>query len=67
MTDFSGWVIPLNHRAVEPLYGNQKIEYKDFPSTVDLVGPLLHRLFQERWQEVAVRWAATSQICTSGD
>ncbi|AOX03148.1 hypothetical protein BJP34_30215 [Moorena producens PAL-8-15-08-1] len=67
MTDFSRWVTPLNHRAVEPLYGNQKIEYKDFPSTVDLVEPLVHTLFQEPWQEVPVRCAATSQICTSGD
>ncbi|MGF1493383.1 MAG: hypothetical protein ACFBSC_13200 [Microcoleaceae cyanobacterium] len=36
MTDFSLWVTPPNHRAVESLYGNQKIEYEDFPCTVDV-------------------------------
>ncbi|MDY7024390.1 MAG: (2Fe-2S) ferredoxin domain-containing protein, partial [Cyanobacteriota bacterium] len=54
MTEFSPWVTPLNHCTVEPLYGNQKIEYEDFPCTVDVVGPLLYTLFQERWQEVQI-------------
>ncbi|GEM_PF-115694 len=54
MTHFSPWVTPLNHRTIEPLYGGHQIEYEDFPCTIDITGPLLYTLFQERWQDVQI-------------
>ncbi|NEQ97935.1 MAG: (2Fe-2S) ferredoxin domain-containing protein [Cyanothece sp. SIO2G6] len=52
MTDFSRWVTPLQRRSEEPTEAGGRVEYEDFPCTVDVTGPLLHTLFQERWQEV---------------
>ena len=54
MSEFSRWVTPLNHRSIEPLYASQTIEYEDFPCTINVTGPLLYTLFQERWQETQI-------------
>ena len=54
MSKFSRWVTPLDRRSIEPLYAGQIIEYEDFPCTIDVTGPLLYTLFQERWQEIQV-------------
>ncbi len=54
MDKFSRWVTPLKHRSVEPLYAGQNIEYEDFPCTIDVTGPLLYTLFQERWRDTQI-------------
>lgn len=54
MSEFSRWVTPLNRRTVEPLRSGQQIEYEDFSCTIDVTGPLLYNLFQERWQDVQI-------------
>ncbi|NJK48034.1 (2Fe-2S) ferredoxin domain-containing protein [Candidatus Gracilibacteria bacterium] len=54
MSKFSCWVTPLNCRTIEPLYANQSIEYEDFPCAIDVIGPLLYTLFQERWQDTQI-------------
>ncbi|NEQ29425.1 MAG: (2Fe-2S) ferredoxin domain-containing protein [Leptolyngbya sp. SIO4C5] len=51
-TNFSRWVTPLRRRSEEPTEVGGRVEYEDFPCTVDVTGPLLHTLFQERWQDV---------------
>lgn len=54
MSEFSHQVIPLNHRTVDPLVAGGQIEYEDFPCTIDVIGPLLYTLFQERWQQTQI-------------
>ncbi|MGF1520223.1 MAG: ferredoxin [Nodosilinea sp.] len=52
MTDFSPWVTPLHRHTVEPTPQGGRVEYEEFPGTIDVTGPLLYTLFQQRWQEV---------------
>jgi (2Fe-2S) ferredoxin len=54
MHEFSRHVMPLNHRIVETLPTGGQLEYEDFPCTVDVTGPLLYTLFQERWKETQI-------------
>ncbi len=54
MSAFNRQVTPLNRRTVEALPDGGTIEYEDFESTVDVTGPLLYTLFQERWKEVQI-------------
>ena len=54
MSEFNCQVTPLNRRTVEATPEGGKIEYEDFGCTVDITGPLLYTLFQERWQEVQI-------------
>lgn len=49
---FSPWVIPLNRRTTEPTPTGGVVEYEEFPSDIEVVGPLLHLLFQTHWQEI---------------
>lgn len=54
MDKFSRQVTPLNHHVVESLPTGGQIEYEDFPCVVDVTGPLLYTLFQERWKETQI-------------
>ncbi|MGK7910811.1 MAG: ferredoxin [Synechococcus sp.] len=54
MTKFSRWVTPLHHHSIDPLYAGQSIEYEDFSCAIDVTGPLLYTLFQERWQDIQI-------------
>jgi len=54
MGEFSRQVTPLNRVITEPLPTGGQIEYEDFPCTIDVMGPLLYTLFQERWQETQI-------------
>ncbi|CBN56574.1 MULTISPECIES: (2Fe-2S) ferredoxin domain-containing protein [Kamptonema] len=54
MGEFSRFVTPLNRCITEPLLTGGQIEYEDFPCTIDVTGPLLYALFQERWQETQI-------------
>lgn len=54
MGEFKGAVTPLNRSITEPLPTGGQIEYEDFPCTIDVTGPLLYTLFQERWQETQI-------------
>jgi len=47
-------VTPLNRCITEPLPTGGQIEYEDFPCTIDVTGPLLYTLFQERWEETQI-------------
>ncbi len=49
---FSPWVTPLNRCSTEPTPMGGVIEYDEFPSDIEVVGPLLHLLFQTHWQEI---------------
>ncbi|MEM9005910.1 MAG: (2Fe-2S) ferredoxin domain-containing protein [Cyanobacteria bacterium P01_F01_bin.86] len=52
MAEFKQWVTPLNQGSQEVTPSDSTIEYEDFSSEIDVIGPLLYRLFQERWQDV---------------
>jgi (2Fe-2S) ferredoxin len=52
--EFSRWVTPLNRRLTEPSPTGGQVEYEDIPCTIDVTGPLLYTLFQERWQETQI-------------
>ena len=52
MSQFNRWVTPLNRTIQEPTATGGRVEYEEFPCTIDVTGPLLHTLFQERWSEV---------------
>jgi len=54
MGEFSRLVTPLNCCITEPLPMGGQIEYEDFPCTIDVTGPLLYTLFQERWEETQI-------------
>ncbi len=54
MSEFQPWVTPLQQITTETLSQGGRIEYEDIPSTIDVTGPLLYTLFQERWQEVQI-------------
>ncbi|MFB2875577.1 (2Fe-2S) ferredoxin domain-containing protein [Floridanema aerugineum] len=54
MSEFSRLVTPLNRCITEQLPTGGQIEYEDFPCTIDVTGPLLYTLFQERWQETQI-------------
>ncbi|MGR3279343.1 (2Fe-2S) ferredoxin domain-containing protein [Acaryochloris marina NIES-2412] len=54
MPEFSRQVTPLDHRTAEPIVSGGQIEYEDFPCIIDVIGPLLYTLFQERWQQTQV-------------
>lgn len=54
MTTFQRWVTPLNRVIRESLPNGGWIDYEDFPTTIEVTGPLLYSLFQEHWQEVGV-------------
>ncbi len=54
MSEFLRQVIPLSRRTVEPLLAGGQIEFEDFPCTIDVIGPLLYTLFQERWQQTQI-------------
>ncbi len=54
MSEFSRQVVPLNHRTVDPLATGGQIEYEDIPCTIEVLGPLLYTLFQERWQQTQI-------------
>ncbi|NJM64778.1 MAG: (2Fe-2S) ferredoxin domain-containing protein [Leptolyngbyaceae cyanobacterium CRU_2_3] len=54
MDEFLRQVTPLNRTITEALPTGGQIEYEDFPCTIDVTGPLLYTLFQERWQETQI-------------
>ncbi|MGB7415567.1 MAG: (2Fe-2S) ferredoxin domain-containing protein [Thermosynechococcaceae cyanobacterium] len=54
MSKFSRQVIPLSCRTIEPLLAGGQLEFEDFPCTIDVIGPLLYTLFQERWQQTQI-------------
>jgi (2Fe-2S) ferredoxin len=39
---------------IEPLPNGGKIEFEEFPVTIDVTGSLLYSLFQEHWQEIGI-------------
>ncbi len=44
---FQRRVTPLNKIDTERLDADNLFEYEDFPATFDVLGPMLHSLFQE--------------------
>lgn len=54
MSQFERWVAPLQQKTTELSPTGGAIEYEDFPSHVDVTGPLLYYLFQENWQQLQV-------------
>jgi (2Fe-2S) ferredoxin len=51
---FERRVTPLAKIEYEDTYNGNSIEYEDFSTSLDVLGPLLHSLFQEHWQEVGL-------------
>jgi (2Fe-2S) ferredoxin len=51
---FERRVTPLQKTEREDTYNGNSIEYEDFSTNLDILGPLLHSLFQEHWQEVGL-------------
>ncbi|NJL91251.1 MAG: (2Fe-2S) ferredoxin domain-containing protein [Coleofasciculaceae cyanobacterium SM2_1_6] len=54
MNEFLCQVTPLNRTTIELLLTGGQIEYEDFSCAIDVTGPLLYTLFQERWQEIQI-------------
>jgi (2Fe-2S) ferredoxin len=54
MTEFQRRITPLNCTTIEDLPNGGKIEYEDFPVSIDVTGPLLHWLFHDHWQGVGL-------------
>jgi (2Fe-2S) ferredoxin len=54
VTTFERRVTPLQKVELEDTYNGNSIEYEDFSTNLDVLGPLLHSLFQEHWQEVGL-------------
>jgi (2Fe-2S) ferredoxin len=54
ITTFNRRVTPLKEVELEDTYNGNSIEYEDFPTDLDVLGPLLHSLFQEHWQEIGL-------------
>ncbi|NEP39174.1 MAG: (2Fe-2S) ferredoxin domain-containing protein, partial [Okeania sp. SIO2H7] len=44
MSDFNQWVVPLNRTISEKTPRGATIEWEDFPTTIDVTGPLLYTL-----------------------
>jgi (2Fe-2S) ferredoxin len=53
-TTFERRVTPLNKMEREDTYNGNSIEYEDFSIDLDVIGPLLHSLFQTHWSEVGL-------------
>jgi hypothetical protein len=51
---FQRRVTPLQKIEIERLDADNSFEYEDFPATFDVLGPMLHSLFQEHWQELGL-------------
>jgi (2Fe-2S) ferredoxin len=51
---FQRRVTPLNKINIERIDEDNSFEYEDFPPTFDVLGPMLHSLFQEHWQELGL-------------
>ncbi len=51
---FERRVTPLEKVEREDIYNGSSIEYEDFPTSLDILGPMLYSLFQEHWQEVGL-------------
>jgi (2Fe-2S) ferredoxin len=51
---FERRVPPLGKIEREDTYNGNSIEYEDFSTDLNVLGPLLHSLFQEHWQEVGL-------------
>ena len=51
---FERRVKPLAKIEREDTYNGNSIEYEDFSTSLDVLGPLLHSLFQSHWQEVGL-------------
>jgi (2Fe-2S) ferredoxin len=51
---FQRRVTPLNKIAIERLDEDNSFEYEDLPATFDVLGPMLHSLFQSHWQELGL-------------
>ncbi|MGI0495126.1 (2Fe-2S) ferredoxin domain-containing protein [Alkalinema pantanalense CENA528] len=54
MTTFNRQVTPLQRTTEEPLPNGGRIEYEEIPIHIDILGPLLHSLFHDHWQEVGL-------------
>jgi (2Fe-2S) ferredoxin len=54
VTTFERRIQPLGKIEREDTYNGNSIEYEDFPTALDVLGPLLHSLFQEHWQDVGL-------------
>ena len=54
MNEFNQWVTPLKRMVSEKNPKGGTIEYEDFPTTIDVTGPLLYTLFQQQWQQVQI-------------
>lgn len=51
---FNRRVAPLRKQEIEKLENGSAIEYEDFPTDLDVLGPLLYSLFNEHWQQVGL-------------
>jgi (2Fe-2S) ferredoxin len=51
---FERRVTPLNKIEREYTHNGHSIEYEDFSTTLDVLGPLLHSLFQEHWPDLGL-------------
>ncbi|BAC89915.1 (2Fe-2S) ferredoxin domain-containing protein [Gloeobacter violaceus] len=61
-TAFERRVQPLGRTTYESQPSGWTHEYEDFDSRLDVVGPLLYTLFQERWREVQLGYVVEGGV-----
>jgi len=54
MSEFQRWVTPKNQRTTEETVTGALIEYEDFPTDIDVTGPLLYTLLHDNWHQVQI-------------
>lgn len=54
MSDFNRWVVPLKQTVSEKTPRGGRMEYEDFPTTIDVTGPLVYTLMQQNWHQVQI-------------
>ena len=54
MTEFQRWVTPKNQMTTEKTATGSIIEYEDFPTHIDVIGPLLYTLLHDNWEQVQI-------------
>jgi (2Fe-2S) ferredoxin len=54
MSQFNRWVTPQNRVTTEETVTGALIEYEEFPTNIDVTGPLLYTLLHDNWHQVQI-------------
>ncbi|MFP4693710.1 MAG: (2Fe-2S) ferredoxin domain-containing protein [Halothece sp.] len=54
MTEFQRWITPKNQMTTEKTATGSIIEYEEFSTHIDVIGPLLYTLLHDNWEQVQI-------------